>query len=109
MAASGIPFSSLMKQGYALVASDIYVKYKTAAIFEDHLEVHTWIANFRGARSVWHQELYRCRDNTLLAQAIVNGAFTMADGRPIRVPAHIRQHLEVYYLPDMPWDSPRQR
>ncbi|ETW93901.1 MAG: hypothetical protein ETSY1_37240 [Candidatus Entotheonella factor] len=109
MAACGVPFSELMKQGYALVASDIFVQYKTAAVLEDQLELQTWIIDFRGARSIWQQELYRCRDHTLLAQAVVNGAFTTADGRPIRVPAHIRQPLEAYYLPDSAWEPPRWR
>jgi YbgC/YbaW family acyl-CoA thioester hydrolase len=102
MTACGLPFSDIMKQGYALVASDIFVQYKMAAVLEDQLEVHTWITGFRGARSVWYQELYRCRDNALLAHSVVNGAFTNAAGRPIRVPAHIRQPLEAYYLPDCP-------
>jgi len=109
MAACGLLFSDLMKQGYALVASDIYVQYKIAAVLEDQLEVQTWITGFRGARSVWQQELYRCRDNALLAQAVINGAFTTADGRPIRVPAHFRQPLEAYYLPDDAWVPPRWR
>ncbi len=109
MAASGVPFSDIMNRGYALVASDIFVQYKIAAVLEDQLEVQSWIADFRGARSIWHQELYRRHDNALLAQAIVNGAFTTADGRPVRVPAHIRQCLEAYYLPNAPWDAPRQR
>ncbi len=99
MAACGLPFSDVMQQGYALVASDIFVQYKIAAVLEDQLEMQTWITDFRGARSVWQQELYRCRDNALLAQAVVNGAFTTAAGRPIRVPANIRQQLEAYYLP----------
>lgn len=109
MAACGLPFSDIMKQGYALVASDIFVQYKMAAVLEDQLEVQTYITSFRGARSVWQQELYRCRDHVLLAQAVVNGAFTTADGRPIRVPAHLRQPLEAYYLPDKAWPPPRWR
>jgi acyl-CoA thioester hydrolase len=100
MAACGLPFSDLIKQGYALVASKICVQYKMAAVLGDQLEVQTWITGFRGARSIWQQELYRCRDNALLAQAVVHGAFTTANGRPIRIPARFRQALEAYYVPD---------
>jgi len=108
MAACGLPFSDLMQQGYALVASDIFVQYKIAAVLEDELDVRSWITAFRGARSVWRQELRRRRDEALLAQAVVNGAFTTADGRPIRVPAHFRKLLEVYYLPGEE-GAPRRR
>ncbi len=103
MAACGIPFSDIMKQGYALVASDVFVQYKKPALLEDELEVQTCITGYRGARSVWQQEIFRCCDNALIAQALVHGAFTRADGRPIRVPPHIRQRLDAHYLPDEAW------
>ncbi len=109
MAACGIPFSDVMKQGYALVASDVFVQYKIPALLEDEIEVHTCITGYRGARSVWQQELFRCRDHVLLAQAVVNGAFTRADGRPIRVPESIRQRLEALYLPDEAWGPLHRR
>jgi len=78
-------------------------------VLEDQLEVRSWITGFRGARSIWQQELYRRRDDALLAQAVVNGAFTTADGRPVRVPAHFQQQLQVYYLPDEVWAPPHRR
>jgi acyl-CoA thioesterase FadM len=70
---------------------------------EERVEVQSCIVQFRGARMTWQQELYRCSSGTLLAQAVVNGAFTRSDGRPVRVPLLMRSLLETVYLPDAAW------
>jgi acyl-CoA thioester hydrolase len=107
MALAGLPFSDVIKQGYTVVASDIFVQYKVPALSEEVLDIQSYIARFRGARMTWQQELYRHRDGTLLALAEVNGAFTLANGRPVRIPEHMRRLLEAVYVPDAAWDTPR--
>ena len=109
MADAGLPFSSVMKQGYAVVASDIFVQYKIPALMEERVEVQSCIVQFRGARMTWQQELFRCSGGALLAQAVVNGAFTRSDGRPVRVPPSMRSLLETVYLPDAAWPPPHWR
>ena len=108
MAEAGLPFSDILKQDYAVVASDIFVQYKMPALFDDLLEVQSYITQFRGARMTWQQELYRQPCGDLLATAVVNGAFTRADGRPVRVPPAMRGFLEAVYLPDAAWPPPHR-
>jgi acyl-CoA thioester hydrolase len=108
MAAAGLPFADILKQGYTVVASDIFVQYKAPAFADDILDVQSYITSFRGARMTWQQELYRQRDGELLALAEVNGAFTRADGRPVRVPPAMRTLLEAIYLPEAAWSLPRR-
>jgi acyl-CoA thioester hydrolase len=103
MAAAGLPFASVLQQGYTVVASDIYVQYKAPAVFDDVLEVQSYITHFRGARMTWQQELYRHASGELLALAEVNGAFTLANGRPVRVPPAMRTLLEAVYVPEAAW------
>ena len=105
MAAAGLPFASVLQQGYTVVASDIYVQYKAPAVFDDVLEVQSYITRFRGARMTWQQELYRHASGALLALAEVNGAFTLANGRPVRVPPAMRTLLEAVYVPEAAWAS----
>jgi acyl-CoA thioester hydrolase len=107
MAAASLPFSDVLAQGYSVVASDIYVRYKAPALSEEVLDLQSYIAHFRGARMTWQQELYRHANGELLALAEVNGAFTLASGRPVRIPPHMRSLLEAVYVPDAAWDSPR--
>jgi len=106
MALAGLPFSAILKQGYTVVAADIFVQYKVPALSAEVLDIHSYIARFRGARMTWQQELYRHQDGTLLALAEVNGAFTLANGRPVRIPEPMRRLLEAVYVPDAAWDTP---
>lgn len=108
MAAAGLPFSDVIEQGYTVVASDIFVQYKAPAVVDDVLEVQSYITHFRGARMTWQQELHRRDSGELLATAVVNGAFTLVDGRPVRIPPAMRMLLEAVYMPEAAWSSPRQ-
>ena len=108
MAAVGLPFSAILEQGYAIVATDLFVQYKSPAFSDDHLELQSYITHFRGARMTWQQELYHSHRGDLLATAVVNGAFTLANGRPVRIPPAMRILLEKLYLPDATWSASRQ-
>lgn len=107
MAAAGLPFAEILKQGYSVVASDLVVQYNAPAFAEELLEVQSCIAHFRGARMIWQQELVRPHTGEVLAVAEVTGAFTTADGRPVRIPPPMRQLLDAVYLPDAAWSPPQ--
>ena len=108
MTAAGLPFSELLKQGYAIVAVDIYVQYKAPAFADDVLDLQTWIASFRSAVMTWHQTLSRRTTGELLALAEVTGAFTRADGRPTRIPPHIRALFDAIHVPEVAWPDLRR-
>jgi len=101
MAEAGLPFAVILKQGYTVVAVDIYVQYKAPAFTDDVLEVESYISSFHGALMTWQQAIYRRADGVLLALAAVNGAFTRADGRPTRIPLAMRALLEAVSLPEV--------
>jgi acyl-CoA thioester hydrolase len=107
MAGAGLPFADVIQQGYTVVASDIYVQYKAPALYNDVLDIQSYITRFRGARMTWQQELYRHTSGALLALAEVNGAFTLANGRPVRVPPAMRTLLDAVYMPDAAWTASR--
>src|SRR5262245_12485006 len=109
MAAAGLPFGAILKQGYTVVAVDIYVQYKAPAFSDDVLEVESYITSFHGALMTWQQAISRRTDGVLLALAEVNGAFTRADGRPTRIPPTMRAALETVYLPEAAQPALRQR
>jgi acyl-CoA thioester hydrolase len=108
MTAAGLPFSELLKQGYAIVAVDIYVQYKAPAFADDVLDLQSWIASFRSAVMLWHQTLSRHTTGELLALAEVTGAFTRADGRPTRIPSHIRALFDAIHVPEVTWPDLRR-
>lgn len=100
MADAGLPFGTILKQGYTVVAVDIYVQYKAPAFADDVLEVESYITDFHGALMTWQQAIHRRADGVLTAVAEVNGAFTRADGRPTRIPPAMQTLLEAVYVPD---------
>jgi acyl-CoA thioester hydrolase len=108
-ARAGLPFAAVLKQGYTVVASDVFVQYKAAAFSDDVLELQSCITPFHGARMTWQQELYRHRSGELLALAEVTGAFTLSDGRPVRIPPAMRELLEAVHVPDAAWPLPHRR
>lgn len=109
MAAAGLPFGVILKQGYTVVAVDLYVQYKAPAFTDDVLDVESCITRFRGALMTWQQAIYRRVDGVLVAVAEVNGAFTRADGRPTRIPPAMRAVLEAVCVPDETQGIPRHR
>ena len=109
MAEAGLPFRAVLKQGYTVVAVDMYVQYKAPAFTDEVLEVESHIASFRGAQMTWQQAIYRRTDGVLLALAEVRAAFTRADGRPTRIPPAMRTLLEAVYLPETEQPARPQR
>jgi len=109
MAEAGLPFRAVLKQGYTVVAVDMYVQYKAPAFTDEVLEVESYISSFRGAQMTWQQAIYRSADGVLLALAEVHGAFTRADGRPTRIPPAMRALLEAVHLPEAEQPARPQR
>ena len=109
MAAAGLPFGAILKQGYTVVAVDIYVQYKAPAFTDDVLDVESCITGFHGALMTWQQAIYRCADGILVALAQVNGAFTRSDGRPTRIPPAMRTLLDTVCVPDETQNMRRRR
>lgn len=109
MTVAGLPFREVLRQGYTVVAADIYIQYKAPAFTDEVLEVQSCITSFHGALMTWQQEIYRQGDGVLLARAEVNGAFTRADGRPTRIPPPMRSLLAHVYLPELAWPETWRR
>lgn len=109
MADAGLPFSAVLKQGYTVIAVDIYVQYKAPAFSDDVLAIESYITDFHGAMMTWRQAIRRQADSTVLALAEVQGAFTRADGRPTRIPPAMRTLLETVYVPETAPLRPRER
>jgi YbgC/YbaW family acyl-CoA thioester hydrolase len=109
MAGAGLPFGAILKQGYTVVAVDLYVLDKAPAFMDDVREVERYITDFHGALMTWQQAIHRGADGVLVALAAVNGAFIRADGRPTRIPSAMRTLLETVYVSDAAPVLPRQR
>jgi acyl-CoA thioester hydrolase len=63
-----------------IAVADVRCRYKSPAYYDDELVIRTHLKNMRGALLVFHYEVVRLEDNTLLAEGetthiVVNSKF----------------------------------
>jgi len=97
--ALGLSLAEMRRQGYLILAADLFVKYLAPARSGDTLDIVTYVREVRGARSIWIQEIRETTSQRLLVTAEVTGAFATEDGRPARVPASFREKLSALCVP----------
>jgi acyl-CoA thioester hydrolase len=97
--ALGLSLAEMRRQGYLILAADLFVKYLAPAQSGDTLEIATYVREIRGARSIWIQEIREATTQRLLVTAEVTGAFATEDGRPARAPASFREKLSALCVP----------
>jgi YbgC/YbaW family acyl-CoA thioester hydrolase len=92
---AGLDWSSLADEGWQIFVVRIELDYLAEATRGDGLLIRTWAASFRRTTMVLAQEIVRDDDpEILVARAQVTAVWIGYDGRPTRVPAHIREGLE---------------
>ena len=77
--------------GLAFVVRRLTIEYLAPAVFDDVLEVRTTVTRLRGASIEMAQEV--CRADDCLTRAAVTIACVDPEGRPQRLPEHLRERL----------------
>ena len=98
MAARGLPYHELEREGWALVVRKAEVRYRAAARYGDEILVRTWIERMRGASVLFGYEIRRSADTTLLATGSTELAcvdLKREDRPPTMLPAHLRERFEA--------------
>ena len=54
----GIPYNEIENQGIWLPVSDFYIKYLKPALYDEILEIHTYIKKIPGVRIEFEYEIY---------------------------------------------------
>jgi acyl-CoA thioester hydrolase len=67
-----------------IAVADVQCRYKSPAYYDDELVIRTQLKNMRGSMLVFHYEVVRPEDNTLLAEGetahiVVNSKFEKAN------------------------------
>lgn len=89
MNALGMPYRELEAQGYYLMLSDLSVRYRRAARYDDPLELHTRILELRSRTVKFGYELYRVEasgERELLSTGETHHIATDHNYRPARFP-----------------------
>ena len=92
---AGFAWSSLDEYGWQIFVVRIEVDYIAEATRGDDLLIRTWADSFRRTTMVLAQEIVRADDpDTVVARARVTAVWISPEGRPMRVPDHVREGLE---------------
>jgi acyl-CoA thioester hydrolase len=84
--AYGWPMSNLLEENIALVARRLRIEYLQPALFEDELEIATWIVSVRPATIKRYYTVSRLDDGKLLAQALTDWVMIdLQTERPMRI------------------------
>jgi acyl-CoA thioester hydrolase len=86
------PYRAYVAEGLHFATTRVEIDYRRAAVFDDEVEVTTWLEWTRGASL---RMVYRLRgpDGALLAEAATEHAMVDASGRVRRIPAAEREAL----------------
>jgi acyl-CoA thioester hydrolase len=85
------PYREYVAAGRHFSTTRVELDYLRAAVFDDMLDIATWIEWVRGASLGMRYEISRGSD--VIAQATTEHAMVDAQGRPCRIPADRRENL----------------
>ncbi len=86
--AYGWPLARSQAEGFAAVARQTRIEYRTPALLDDELDIATWVSGKR-ATATRYYTITRVQDGELLAQARTLWVWVnIHTGRPIRIPPH---------------------
>jgi acyl-CoA thioester hydrolase len=88
----GLPYLELEKQGVFLPVIEAHIDYKMPARYDNLLTFRGWTIEARGVRVKMACEVYR--DETLLCSGYVVLACCNPEGRPMRIPAELKNACE---------------
>lgn len=83
----------LKEQGFQFVVTKLEVRFRNAATAGEDLQIHTSVAEFGRASTVWAQKIRRGDD--VIATSTITAAVTDTTGRPTRPPAFLFDRLRV--------------
>ena len=92
----GYPLQELKSRGWSIVATEARLVFRAPAYGRDFLEVRTWFGEVARVRSEWKQQIVRPRDQRVILDALIIGAFLDQRGRPMRIPEDLRTWFMRY-------------
>lgn len=100
MSELGCSYALLEKRGVGLVVRELQLRYRSAAFYEDELEVRTWVGQLRGASVSLEYEILRGTD--LIATGSTQLACVDLEAEPPAVrmlPPDVRAAFELALAP----------
>lgn len=95
MRANGFAYGRLEDKGIMMPVAEMHIHYKTAAHYDDVLDIATGIYGFGGASMIFGYLITRHSDSATIVYGQTTLAFVDSINRkPIRMPEHLSKLLE---------------
>ena len=91
---AGFPYRDVEKRGVLLVVTNLGVKYRRPAVFDEEVLITTRLGLLKSRLVRFEYALERASDNALLAEAFTEHIATDLDKRAIPIPQFLRELLE---------------
>lgn len=93
--AKGFTLAKLREMGYMVVVREIRITYHHPVSEGDSLEIRTYMKSNRISSGVFHQEIYKMPENTLVVRADVTWVFTNLQGKPVPIPQAVKEGFHL--------------
>ena len=91
--ACGLGYGSIEEAGYMLPVREVECRYRSPARYDDHIQIHARIVEWRRASVRFRYEIYNEDRTKLLCEGMTLHAVVNKEGRPVAVPDWIREQL----------------
>jgi len=91
----GVSYAELERDGVMLPVARAELEYRGATVYDEIVRVETWIERVRSRDIVFAYRIRRADDDSVVATARTTLVSTDAEGRPTRLPSHVRAALEL--------------
>ena len=75
--------------------TEIKIKYLKPLFLDDVITVTGNFKDVKKVRATWIQKIFK--EDLLVAEAFVTGAFLNGDGKIIKIPEFIKEKMEIFY------------
>jgi len=94
--AAGFPYSAMEEQGVLILVTGVDCRYRRSASYDDEVTIRTRMGDTGSRGLSFFYEISRSDDGTLLAEGSTRHVFVDGTGKPITIPAAIREAFALF-------------
>jgi len=89
----GLGYRTVEEAGFMLPVKEVQCRYRVPARYDDNIQIHARIVEWRKASVRFRYEIYDGNRTKLLCEGMTLHAVVNREGRPVAVPAWMREKL----------------
>ncbi len=91
----GFTLDKMKEKGYLVFVKNIEIEYRNPLYQDDEISVKTFTSESRNTSGTFTQQIFRKDEDQPAAEAKVTWVFTNFKGKPIPIPAEIREAFDI--------------